>query len=214
MQVRRLLVTAAIGVMAIAATPSKASADWLLTPFIGANFGGAADVNDAVAGKSLDNKFEHKLDYGASLAWMGAGIIGWELDFGYSPNFFETGTASDNAFLFTNDSNVTTLTGNVIVGAPIGGTHGKSIRPYAVGGVGLIRTNVQDAGAFFNKVHTNDFGFDLGAGVGGFFTENVGLRGDVRYFRSLQDNNPGSGTDIGLSNFHFWRGTVGVTFKF
>jgi hypothetical protein len=214
MQVRKLLITAAIVAVALIAAPSKASADWLLTPFIGANFGGSADVNDAVAGVSLGNKFEHKLDYGASLAWMGAGVVGWELDFGYSPNFFETGTASNNAFQFTNDSNVTTLTGNVIVGVPIGGTHGASVRPYAVGGVGLIRTNVQDAGQFFNRVGTNDFGFDLGAGVGGFFTENVGIRGDVRYFRSFQDNNPGGGTDIGLSNFHFWRGTVGVTFKF
>lgn len=213
MSLRKLVITAAAGLIALSAAPATASADWLLTPFIGGNFGGSADVNNSIAGVSFNNKFEHKLDYGLSLDWMGAGIVGWELDFGYSPNFFETGTASNNAFDFTNDSNVTTLTGNVIVGIPIGG-YGASIRPYAVGGVGLVRTNLQDASDFFGKVGTNDFGFDVGAGVMGFFTQNVGIRGDVRYFRSLQDHDLGNGVDLGLSNFQYWRGTVGVTFKF
>ena len=48
----------------------------------------------------------------------------------------------------------------------------------------------------------------------GFFTDNIGLRGDVRYFRSLQDNEPDDEFDVALSDFRFWRGTVGVTFRF
>ena len=212
MSVRKLFVTAAICAVGLAAAPRNASADWTLTPFIGGNFSGSADVNNATAGTSFSNKFEHKLDYGVSLAGMGSGIFGFEVDFGYSPNFFETGTASNNAFDFTNDSNVTTLTGNLIVGAPIGG-HGGQVRPYAVGGVGLIRTNVQDAGQFFDVASKNDFGMDLGAGVMGFFSQNVGVRGDIRYFRSFQGSSDNA-TGLGLSNFHFWRGTVGVSFKF
>ncbi len=212
MSVRKLFVTAAMCAAAIAASPRSASADWTLTPFIGGNFGGSADVNNAVAGTSFENKFEHKLDYGASLAGMGAGIFGFEVDFGYSPNFFETGTASNNAFDFTNDSNVTTLTGNLIVGAPIGG-HGGQIRPYAVGGVGLIRTSVQDAGQFFDVSSKNDFGLDVGGGVMGFFSQNVGIRGDLRYIRSFRGDSDNV-TGLGLSNFHFWRGSVGVSFKF
>jgi hypothetical protein len=42
----------------------------------------------------------------------------------------------------------------------------------------------------------------------------VGIRGDVRYFRALQDHAAGSDLDLGLSNFDFWRATVGVTFRF
>jgi opacity protein-like surface antigen len=212
MSVRKLFVTAAISAVALAAAPRSASADWTLTPFIGGNFGGSADVNNNVAGTSFSNKFEHKLDYGVSLAGMGAGVFGFEVDFGYSPNFFESGTASNNAFDFTNDSNVTTLTGNLIVGAPIGG-HGGQVRPYAVGGVGLIRTNLQDAGQFFDVSSKNDFGLDIGGGVMGFFSQNVGIRGDLRYFRSFTGSSD-SATGLGLSNFHFWRGTVGVSFKF
>jgi opacity protein-like surface antigen len=211
MSVRKLFFTAAVCAATVALSPRTASADWTLTPFIGGNFGGSADVNNGIAGTSTSNKFEHKLDYGVSLAGMGAGILGFEVDFGYSPNFFETGTASNNNFALTNDSNVTTLTGNLIVGAPIGG-HGGQIRPYAVGGVGLIRSNVQDSAQFFDVASKNDFGFDLGAGVMGFFSQNIGIRGDVRYFRSFQGNDNPVG--LGLSNFQFWRGSVGVAFKF
>jgi opacity protein-like surface antigen len=197
-----------IGAMCVAA-PKTASADWVITPFVGWNAGGSADVNGS-DGITTSNKFEHKINYGVSVAGMGAGVVGFEVDFGYSPNFFETGTAADG-FDFTNDSNVTTLTGNAIVGIPIGG-HSASVRPYVVGGVGLIRTNVQDAGQFFDVSTKNDFGFDVGAGVMGFVAQNIGLRGDVRYFRSF--NGSDNLTTLGLSDFNFWRTSVGVTFKF
>jgi opacity protein-like surface antigen len=211
-RLKRLLVISATCAAAVAAAPATASADWVITPFVGWNFGGSADVNDGLTGASFSNQFEHKIDYGVSIAQMGAGIIGWEADLGYSPNFFETGTAGNNAFEFTNDSNVFTLMGYVIVGAPIGG-HSGSIRPYAVGGVGLIRTNVQDFGGVFDVQNKNDFGFDLGAGVMGYFAQNVGIRGDVRYFRSFTGDSDNV-TGLGLSDFHFWRGSLGVSFKF
>jgi opacity protein-like surface antigen len=212
MSVRKMCVTVAMCAVALAAAPRSASADWLVTPFVGWNFSGSADVNGN-GGVSFENQFEHKLDYGVSLASMGAGAVGFEVDFGYSPNFFETSASSNNAFQFTNDSNVVTLTGNVIVGAPIGG-HGGSIRPYVVGGVGLIRSHVQDLPGVFDAESKNDFGFDLGGGVMGFFAQNIGLRGDFRYFRSFRGSNSDTVTGLALSDFHFWRGSAGVTFKF
>jgi len=212
MSVRKWLVTAMIFTAALAAAPRTASADWTITPFVGWNFSGSADVS-GTGGSSLENQFEKKIDYGVSLTGMGAGVVGFELDFGYSPNFFETGTASNNNFAFTNDSNVVTLTGNAIVGIPVGG-HGPSIRPYVVGGVGLIRSNVQDFAQTFDVTTKNDFGFDVGGGVMGFFTQNVGLRGDFRYFRSFRGSETDSVTGLALSNFHYWRGSVGLAFKF
>ena len=213
MSVCKRLVTAALFAAASLATPSAASADWVLTPFVGANFKGAADVTGN-GGTSFANKFEKKIDYGISLAGMGKGAVGFEVDFGYSPNFFETGTASNNRFEFTNDSNVTTLTGNAIIGIPIGGQRGGSVRPYIVGGVGLIRTNVQDVGELFDVNSKNDFGFDVGGGLMGFFNSNVGLRGDVRYFRSFRGSSSDTITGLALSDFNFWRGSLGVSFKF
>lgn len=209
MSVRKWLLTGiAVSGMMMAA-PRPASADWTVTPFVGWNSGGSADVSGS-DGTTRTSKFEHRADYGVSVTGMGKGIIGGEIDFSYSPNFFETGNTNADGFTFTNDSNVTTLTGNLIVGVPVGG-HGAQIRPYAVGGVGLIRSNVQDAGGFFDVSTKNDFGFDVGGGVMGFFSQNVGLRGDVRYFRGFRGSSDNT-TGLGLSNF--WRTSIGVAFKF
>ena len=208
MLVRKLLPGALFAVVMLVASPTRASADWLLTPFIGANFGGNANFGGF---NDFDDDFEKRLDLGASLGWMGAGIVGFEVDFGWSPNFFEN-TIGSGDFEF-GDNNVVTLMGNVLVGIPIGGQTGPGIRPYASGGVGLIRTHV-DGGGLFSDLNSNDFGLNVGAGVNGFFTDNIGIRGDVRYFRSLQDNEPDDEFDLALSDFDFWRATVGVTFRF
>jgi opacity protein-like surface antigen len=192
----------------ILGVPSRASADWFFTPFVGANFGGNASFGDF---NDFEDEIERRVDFGASLGWMGNGIVGFEADFGWSPNFFEN-TVGPGNFEF-GDNNVTTLMGNLIVGAPIGGQSGPGIRPYGVGGLGLIRSHI-DGGDFFDDLNTNDLGFNLGFGVHGFFNDNFGIRGDVRYFRSLQDDEPDDEFDLALSDFDFWRATVGLTFRF
>ena len=50
-------------------------------------------------------------------------------------------------------------------------------------------------------------------GINGNFNDNFGIRGDIRYFRSLQDNEPDNDLDLNLGSFDFWRGTVGLTFR-
>jgi len=204
MAVRKLFLAGCFAVIASAAAPRSASADWLFTPFIGSTFGGSANLGGQ--DEAFKEEFERKLNYGASLAATGAGAIGFEIDFGYSPNFF--GLSSDSDFNFTGDGNVTTLTGNLLIGPSAG-----PVRPYVVGGVGLIRSKVDNPAQFFDTESTNDFGFDAGAGIIGLFSNNVGVRGDIRFFRSLRDPDPDS-FDLALGSFKFWRGTVGITFKF
>lgn len=208
MYARKLLLSAALVGMVMVALPNRASADWYVTPFIGANFGGDADLGDF---DDFDDSVEQRLDLGAAFGWMGGGIVGWEVDFGWSPNFFEN-TAGDADFDF-GDSNVTTLMGNLVVGIPVGGQTGMGIRPYGSGGIGLIRSQV-DGGQLFNDLDANDLGFNVGGGVHGYFTDNVGLRGDIRYFRSMSDDEPGDDFDLAISDFDFWRATAGVTFRF
>jgi len=205
MSLRKVIIAAAVVLSASAATPTKASADWLLTPFLGSTFGGNADIAD-LSGSTFSDEFEQKLNYGASLAWMGGGIVGFEFDFGYSPNFFGADT-SDRGFELIGDGNVTTAMGNIVVGAPLG-----AVRPYASGGLGLISSRVDDPGQFFTKATSNDLGMDVGGGVM-FLGGNVGVRGDLRYFRSL-NNDDDDAIDFSLGSFKFWRGSVGVTFKF
>jgi opacity protein-like surface antigen len=188
---------ALMAALTFALAPATAGADWLFTPNIGAGFGGSRGG-------------EH-LTYGASIGWMGAGVIGWEADFGYTPEFFE-GDDDDPDLLNTGDSNITTLMGNVLIGVPVGGQTGPGVRPYAVAGAGLLSTRVQDADELF-EVENNDFGINLGAGVMGFMTDNVGFRGDIRYFRAFSEDEGNDVVDFDLSDFDFWRGTVGVTFR-
>jgi opacity protein-like surface antigen len=209
MAVRKLLMATSMVFMMSALAPARASADWLFTPFIGGNWGGSATFSDDLG--DFEDEFERRVNFGASLAWMGGGIAGFELDFGYSPNFFEN-TTGDDDFEF-GDNNVTTLMANLVIGVPAGGQVGPGFRPYASGGVGIIRSRIGDAEDLFD-VSSNDWGFNVGGGVAGFFNDNVGLRGDIRYFRSLQDNEPDDEFDVSLSDFRFWRGTVGLVFRF
>lgn len=202
----RLLAGLTLAATLVVAHPAPASADWMFTPFIGLTTGGK--VSD-ISGANLEDRT--KVTFGGGLTWMGAGILGFDVDFGYTPNFF----GDDPDF---GDSNVTTLMFNAVVGAPVGGQHGPGIRPYAVGGIGLLRQRVDSANTFFNDVSRNDMGFNLGGGVIGFFSDNVGIRGDVRYIRKLKsdtENDRGTDLDIfDIDTLDFWRATAGVTFRF
>jgi hypothetical protein len=60
----------------------------------------------------------------------------------------------------------------------------------------------------------NSFGVNVGGGIIGQFNDRVGLRGDVRYFRNVQDSDAGSNIDLDLGGFNFWRGTLGIAFRF
>ena len=209
MALRKFAITSALALMVFAGAPAKASADWLFTPFFGMNWGGNAEFTDL--GGDFQDEFQQKMNFGASLSWMGAGAFGFEVDFGYSPNFFQN-TTGDDDFEF-GDSNVTTLMANLKVGAPFGGQTGGGIRPYASGGLGLIKSRIDDPDDLF-ELNSTDWGFNVGGGVTGFFNDNFGLQGDVRYFRSLQDNEPDDEFDLALGSFNFWRGTVGLVFRF
>ena len=190
---------------------TPASADWLLTPYVGVTFGGTANFGDV---GDFEDNLEKRVTFGGPATWMGAGIIGFEVDFGSTPNFFET-TTGDDDFDF-GDSNVTTLMGNLVIGAPIGGTSGPGVRPYGSGGIGLLRTNIS-GGDFFDDLNSNELGVNVGGGAHVFFNDNVGIRADIRYFRALQQDNDDDDEffdDLAFEDFDFWRGTIGVTFRF
>lgn len=182
--------------LALSLVPGTASADWLFTPNIGGGFGGSASGR------------EH-LTWGASFGWMGAGVLGWEADLGYSPEFFE---GDDNDIDFIDSSNVTTFMGNVLVGVPIGGTSGPGVRPFFVGGLGLMQANISDADDLFD-VNNDEFGMNIGGGLMGFATDHVGFRGDLRYFRALTDPEPDNEFDVDFGDFDYWRATAGITFR-
>ena len=95
------------------------------------------------------------------------------------------------------------------------------MRPYITGGAGLMRANI-NADEFFENLSTNDLAINVGGGVHVFFNDNLGIRGDLRYFRGLEqqdDDDPledddFADEDFGLEDFDYWRATIGITFRF
>jgi opacity protein-like surface antigen len=195
---------ALMAALVLVLAPASARADWLFTPNVGASFGGSA----ANTGGSSNNGNEH-VSWGASIGWMGAGVFGWEADLAYTPEFFEQG---DGDVDFIDNSNATSWMANVIIGVPVGGQRGGGFRPYLTGGAGVLQTNVQGTEDLF-EINNNEFGVNLGAGAFGFMSDHVGLRGDIRYFRALSDPDEDNEFDVGLGDLDFWRGTVGVAFR-
>lgn len=172
------------------ATAREARADWLLTPFLGVTFGG--DAND-----------QH-VNYGLSTAFLGAGVFGFEVDASITPEFFESATPA------VDDSNVVTFMGNLMVSAP---SATPGLRPYASAGAGLIRFRATSVGNVFD-VDDSSFGVNVGGGVIAQPGDRIGIRGDIRYFRRIQDSDAGDDLDLDFSGFNFWRATLGVSFRF
>lgn len=188
--IKALILTA---VVAAVAAPTQARAEGYVSPWAGVGFGSNVENGRGA--------------FGVDAGGMGAGIIGGEVGFGYSPSFFGTKTDFGN-------NTVIGLMANLIVGVPIGGTHGGGFRPFVTGGLGMIRTQID--GGTFTKVssHNNMAGWNLGAGAMGFFSDHAGIRGDVRYNRGFEHLNTGvTRFDTDPSQFHYWRASFGVVIR-
>jgi hypothetical protein len=165
--------------------------------------GGALAAADTIANANIGGVFSGDVDkshtsYGAGVAFLG-NTFGFEVEATYTPHFFGDTPAGTN--------NVTTLMGNLVLSAPLG----RTARIYASGGGGLMKFRVPDFDQFFD-VDQNDFGVDAGAGVLLRFGQSLGARADVRYYRDVQTSTNPDRVDFG--SFHYWRGAVGVTFRF
>jgi len=179
---------------------SPAYADGFVVPNIGVNFGG--DASATLIDATQDSS---KVSYGVVAGFMSDGIFGVEEDFAYAPNFFGKGGS-------INSDRTLTLMTNLLIGIPIGGQHGAGVRPYASVGLGLINRNV-DSFVPSTNFSANNLGYDLGAGVMGYFANHVGIRAGVQYFRNFERTGANIiGLDAG--EFNFFRGSVGVLFRF
>ena len=154
---------------------------------------GSAGINSG--GGTLGNE---PATFGFGVGALG-GLVGAEFDVTFTPDFFtESAVVGDNR--------VTTAMGNVLIGPKIG-----AVRPYAVGGLGLMRFSA-DGPFGVGNFDRNDVAMNVGGGLMAFITPAVGIRGDVRYFRNLNDNEEEFGIDF--DQFDYWRSTVGVVFRF
>ena len=208
----------ALALVFVGTVAAPARADWFFTPYLGVVFGGAANQ---FATNDLDDQFEQRVNFGGSLGFRTKGVIGFEVDYNVAPNFFQFTGATGNFDLFDFDSSVQTLMGNLVLAIPVGGSTGAGLQPYVTAGLGTIRTRINSASDVFDDITSNDTGFNVGGGAHLFAGTHVGLRADVRYirgFESLDDedpiaDNPFFDQPFATEAFNFWRGTLGVTFR-
>ena len=181
---------------------TDADADFLITPFVGSVFGGNTTLLDLDIGAASSKHWT----FGASAAWQTDQIFGVEVDFATVPGFFQN---DDSGTGLVTGSRVTTLTGNVVAAFPLSVTR-ESLRPYAIGGLGLIHASAED---LLGLNEPGDWwGLQLGGGAIGMLTDRAGVRFDLRHSRALSRDTTLRGERT--SKLSFWRFTVGVTLRY
>ena len=190
-RVRSSILVLAFALLAACAAPARAQG--FISPFVGYNFGGDSGCQGVT---SCEDK---RLDAGVAFGKMG-NVFGFEEELGYAKDFF-----GDAAGI---DSSVLTLMSDVMLAPKIG-----PVRPYVLGGVGLIKTHVSLTPSAVLAFNNNNVGWDLGGGLMGFFGSHVGVRGEVRYFHTFQDLNI-LGIRLSKTKLDFGRATAGLVLKF
>jgi hypothetical protein len=210
-----LSVTARIATAALAfavvlcGSVRETRADYLFIPFIGGAFAGQTsflDLENAFGDDIEGGGGSTQLIFGGSVGWLSQGVLGFEGDFSYGSHFFET----DNEAGAIQSSDLITVSGSVIVAAPLRVT-GYSLRPYLIGGLGLVHSGITYVAAF-DPVDDDSLGFNVGGGAIGFLTPRTGVRFELRHFRTFE-REPNELTLEVLPRLSFWRFTVGVVIR-
>jgi hypothetical protein len=106
------------------------------------------------------------------------------------------------------------LMGNVVLTTPRAWNQ-YGLRPFVSGGLGMLRVSHNEP-TF--PARANLPAYNIGGGAVGLLTNKVGLRFDLRFFRTLPPGEaPGPLQDTGdllRVHVHYWTATVGVVFKY
>jgi opacity protein-like surface antigen len=192
---RRFALVLFVATLMLVASDRDVSAQGFISPFIGYNFSGDSGCPE------ITNCNDKRIDWGFSFGALGS-IAGVEAEVGYTKNFFGETVGQT--------SNVLTFMGNVMLAPKFG-----PVQPYGVIGIGLIRT-VVEATANPASGDENRIGWDGGGGVIVFFSQHVGIRGDVRYFRSFEvlDLSNFPNLPIRQGKLNYGRIAAAAVFKF
>jgi hypothetical protein len=148
--------------------PASASADWRLAPVVGTTIhteSGFVDLDGTASRRHLV--------VGVSLTALSSGLFGLDLEATVVPSVFTGHQLVDSSRVLSGGA-------SLVVAVP------RSlwrIRPYAVLGVGLIRSTSSDA-ADLLPISSTQPGFHLGAGVWMPLAKRMALRSDVRFLRT------------------------------
>jgi hypothetical protein len=186
---------AALAALVWALVPAPASADFLVAPYVAWTRNPDTGRWVPGGGASADVTF-------------GSFIVGG--DVGYGAGFFDP---AEDAFDLIASSYVLTITGHAgFIFAPP--DDDARVLPYVTGGFGWMRQQARDREGLLS-VTRNDPTLHFGGGVNLMITEYLGVRLDLRNFRSLRD--PFESPDPiveDLDRVSFWRFAVGGVLRF
>jgi opacity protein-like surface antigen len=182
---------------------------WTAAGFIGSYFGSSGHAPAA-------NDLNGSTTFGGQVGRMWR-HVGAEFIADFAPTY------KIDSIALSEHPEVNTYMGNVI---GIWSTRYQNyVQPYGSAGIGAIqmRTNVLPVtpitGSTSNiNVSQSRFGWNVGGGMFAFAGHTVGIRADIRYYRATTANTL-SGTpaedltETLLSGLNFWRGNIGVAFR-
>lgn len=169
--------------------------EWIASGFAGPTFGASVQ--------------ESNVGFGGTITYLRGGLFGGEAlatftpDFGFAPNV-------------ATDARVNNYMAN-LVAAVAAGENGRW-QPFVSGGIGAmqIRGDVTD-GTTPVEFKDTQLGSNIGFGVM-MFNNRWGIRTDLRYFSSLENNNDDDAPSIldptgVLTDTDFWRYNMGIAYR-
>ena len=187
----RLTALAAVP-FAFALVPREARADIFIAPSVNWSF-------------NSDYLEQSRQGWGVTFGATGA-FVGFELDWTRTDDFFASEDQVQPAS--AEENRVQTLMFNLLITMPTG-----RAKPYVAAGAGVIQSRLTSDLALLG-FDDNGIGFNVGGGIMGYFTDNVGVRADLRYFRTVTDLFKDNPLDVDFGGLSFWRGSLGVALKF
>lgn len=183
-------------------TASSARGEWHLTPIVGLTFLGDTTIVDLE-----DATGKVHWTYGGAATLLGAGPVGVEGIFLFTPGFFQRDEVS-----LVRSSRSLALMGNVVLTTPRRWAQ-YGLRPFLSGGLGLLHASFTEFPPLdVFPVSENLLGYNVGGGATGFITDRTGLRFDLRFFSQLRPGDEG-GIAFGRVRLRYWTASVGVAFR-
>ena len=188
---------AAVAALLCGLPPAPAFADFLVSPYFAWTRNGDTDRWPPGGGATADVTIGN---------WFTVGG-----DVGYAAGYFDP---ADDALDLIASSHVLTVTGHAGVIYRPNNDDDARVMPYATAGFGWMRQDARDREGLAS-VTRNDPSLHFGGGVYLMFTEYLGVRADLRNFRSLRD--PFENPDpivADLDRVSFWRVSLGAVIRF
>jgi len=190
--VRRLPLGALIAGILVG-QPVLARAQGFVSPMYGVNFGGVSGC------PQLTGCMDQQTNVSVAAGLLSR-LVALEAEVAYTPTFLGEAPGLSSKAL--------TLMGNVMIAPEVG-----RLRPYMLGGLGVIRTRVELTTSSPITTDHSVLAFGVGGGVIGFVTSHFGLRVDMRYIHSFSEFTV-AGLTLSSDNIDYSRASAGVVVKF